>query len=122
MNLGSRKRRALGWFLALGWLLFIVGFLAPRVLAVGSSGYQSLETFANILAIVQKNYIKEVDTETLVTGAIKGMLASLDPHSSYLTGNAYRDLQTETEGRFAGLGSQGFCVNPSHPTEIEGFC
>ena len=104
MNLGSRKRRALGWFLALGWLLFIAGFLAPRVLAVGSSGYQSLETFANILAIVQKNYIKEVDTETLVTGAIKGMLASLDPHSSYLTGNAYRDLQTETEGRFGGLG------------------
>ena len=104
MKLGNRRRRVLGWFLALGWVLFIAGLLVPRVSAVGPGGYQSLETFANILAIVQRNYVKEVDTEKLVTGAIKGMLASLDPHSGYLTEDAYQELQTETEGRFGGLG------------------
>ena len=104
MNLWNRKRRVLGWFLALGWVLFVAVLLVPRVSAVGPEGYRSLETFANILAIVQRNYVKEVDTDKLVTGAIKGMLGSLDPHSSYLTEDAYQELQTETEGRFGGLG------------------
>ena len=104
MNLCNHKRRLLGAFLALGWVLFAAGLLVPRVSAVGSGGYQSLETFANILAIVQRNYVKEVETEKLITGAIEGMLGSLDPHSSYLTEDAYRELQTETEGRFGGLG------------------
>ena len=104
MNLCNRKRRLLGAFLAMGWVLFVAGLLVPRVAAVGSGGYQSLETFANVLAIVQKNYVKEVEAEKLITGAIEGMLGSLDPHSSYLTEDAYRELQTETEGRFGGLG------------------
>ena len=104
MNPCNHKRRLLGAFLALGWVLFAAGLLVPRVSAVGSGSYQSLETFANILAIVQRNYIKEVETEKLITGAIEGMLGSLDPHSSYLTEDAYRELQTETEGRFGGLG------------------
>ena len=104
MNLWNRRRRLFGWFLALGWVLFLAGLLVPRVAAVGSGAYQSLETFANILAIVQRHYVKEVETEKLVNGAIEGMLESLDPHSSYVTGEAYRELQTETEGRFGGLG------------------
>ena len=104
MNLCNHKRRLLGAFLALGWVLFAAGLLVPRVSAVGSGGYQSLETFANILAIVQRNYVKEVETEKLITGAIEGMLGSLDPHSSYLTEDAYRELQTETEGRFRRTG------------------
>lgn len=99
-----RKHRMSGWFLALGWVLFVAGLLAPRVSAVGPGGYRSLETFANILAIVRENYREEVDTETLVAGAIRGMMDSLDPHSGYLTEDAYRELQTETEGRFGGLG------------------
>ena len=99
-----RKHRMSGWFLALGWVLFVAGLLAPRVSAVGPGGYRSLETFANILAIVRENYREEVDTETLVAGAIRGMMDSLDPHSGYLTEEAYRELQTETEGRFGGLG------------------
>jgi carboxyl-terminal processing protease len=104
MKLWNRKSRVFGCFLALGWLLFLAGLLVPRVAAVSPGGYRSLETFANVLAIVQRNYVKEVETEKLVTGAIEGMLSSLDPHSSYLTEDEYRDLQTETEGRFGGLG------------------
>ena len=104
MKLPDRKRRVFGAFLALGWVLFLAGLLVPRVSAVGPGGYRSLETFANILAIVQRNYVKEVETEELITGAIEGMLGSLDPHSDYLAEDEYQELQTETEGRFGGLG------------------
>lgn len=104
MSLWNRKRHLLGWFLALGWILFLAGLLVPRVAAVGAGGYQSLEAFANVLTLVQRNYVKEVEIEDLLDGAIEGMLDSLDPHSSYLAEDAYRDLQTETEGRFGGLG------------------
>jgi carboxyl-terminal processing protease len=84
--------------------LFVTGALVSHVFAVGREGYQSLETFANILAIVRKNYVDEVETQELVKGAIKGMLGSLDPHSAYLTEDLYKELQTETQGRFGGLG------------------
>lgn len=104
MKLRNRERRVSGWFWVLGWVLFAVGLVVPRVSAVDSGAYESLENFANILAIVQRNYVKEVETDKLVDGAIKGMLESLDPHSSYLTEDSYRALQTETEGRFGGLG------------------
>lgn len=100
----NRERRVSGWFWVLGWILFAAGLVVPRVSAVDSGAYHSLENFANILAIVQRNYVKEVETDKLVNGAIKGMLESLDPHSSYLTEDSYRALQTETEGRFGGLG------------------
>lgn len=90
--------------IVLAGALFVSGALVTRSLAVGPDGYESLETFANILAIVRQNYVDEVKTQELVDGAIKGMLGSLDPHSAYLTEELYKDLQTETQGRFGGLG------------------
>ena len=66
--------------------------------------YEDLETFASILAIVQRHYVDEVPTHDLVEGAIKGMVGSLDPHSSYLTPEDYKELQIETHGEFGGLG------------------
>ena len=57
-----------------------------------------------MLAIVQKNYVEPVTTKRLIDGAITGMLASLDPHSAYLTPELYRDLEVETRGSFGGLG------------------
>src|SRR6202167_2777048 len=75
-----------------------------RAQALPSDSYQELETFANVLAIVQKNYVEPVTTKRLIDGAITGMLASLDPHSAYLTPDLYRDLEVETRGSFGGLG------------------
>jgi len=66
--------------------------------------YETLETFTNILSIVKKNYVEDVDTKNLVNGAINGMLTSLDPHSAYLTPDLYKELQMDTQGRFGGLG------------------
>lgn len=75
-----------------------------RAQALSDDTYNELQTFANVLAIVQKNYVEPVTTKELVNGAITGMLASLDPHSAYLTPDLYRDLQVETRGSFGGLG------------------
>jgi carboxyl-terminal processing protease len=87
---------ALGFFLSAHWV--------PNVAAVGRQDYESLEAFSNILSIVRKNYVEDVDTKNLVNGAINGMLNSLDPHSAYLTPDLYKELQSDTQGRFGGLG------------------
>ena len=85
--------------------LVVVGDLtAKRAQALPDDTYKELQTFANVLAIVQKNYVEPVSTKRLVNGAIIGMLASLDPHSAYLTPDLYRDLEVETRGSFGGLG------------------
>ena len=86
----------------LGLGLFLSG-QAP-VAAVPREDYESLETFTNILAIVRKNYVDEVNTKELITGAINGMLNGMDPHSAYLTPELYKELQMDTQGRFGGLG------------------
>src|SRR5271154_7197148 len=75
-----------------------------RAQALSDDTYNELQTFANVLAIVQKNYVEPVTTKELINGAITGMLASLDPHSAYLTPDLYRDLEVETRGSFGGLG------------------
>jgi carboxyl-terminal processing protease len=87
---------AMGVFLSARWV--------PNVAAVGRQDYESLESFSNILAIVRKNYVEEVETKNLVNGAINGMLHSLDPHSAFLTPDLYKELQSDTQGRFGGLG------------------
>src|SRR5947208_4547042 len=87
---------ALGFFLSAHWV--------PNVSAVGRQDYESLEAFSNILSIVRKNYVEDVETKSLVNGAINGMLNSLDPHSAYLTPELYKELQSDTQGRFGGLG------------------
>src|SRR5260370_20180159 len=86
-------------------VLFLVGErTVRRAQALPHDAYEDLETCANVLAIVQKNYVEPVPTKTLINGAITGMLASLDPHSAYLTPDLYKDLQVETRGSFGGLG------------------
>lgn len=66
--------------------------------------YRHLKVFTDVMALVQKNYVEEVDFEKIVDGAIRGMMQSLDPHSSYLTPDVYKELQVDTKGEFGGLG------------------
>jgi carboxyl-terminal processing protease len=66
--------------------------------------YKQLEIFANILSILQENYVEEIDTQKAVDGAIQGLLLSLDPHSSYLKPEEFQELQEETSGSFSGVG------------------
>src|SRR5438093_117104 len=94
---------AIGLAVLLG-VLFSGGRGVQRVDAVPKESYEGLETFTNILSIIQKNYVDEVQTKQLIEGAINGMLAALDPHSAYLTPDLYRELQVDTKGSFSGLG------------------
>jgi carboxyl-terminal processing protease len=66
--------------------------------------YEQLQVFSDVLDIVKENYVEEVGDEELVEGAISGMLKTLDPHSSYLNPDAYKELQVETKGSFGGIG------------------
>src|SRR5215470_9562499 len=105
MSAKKRNRLIGAMAVALGVCIFVIGDIAVRrAQALPNDTYKELETFANVLAIVQKNYVEPVSTRDLVNGAITGMLASLDPHSAYLTPDLYRDLQVETRGSFGGLG------------------
>jgi len=68
------------------------------------SPYHSLGTFTRALTHVETSYVEEVDQDDLVYGAIRGMLATLDPHSGFLTPDEYAILQSDTTGRFGGVG------------------
>ncbi|MEE8127033.1 MAG: S41 family peptidase, partial [Nitrospinaceae bacterium] len=60
--------------------------------------------FSEILSLLEANYVEKVDANDLVDGAIRGMLKTLDPHTSYLPPEAFTQMKVETSGRFGGLG------------------
>ena len=66
--------------------------------------YKQLEIFSNVLSILQENYVEEIDTKEVLKGAIRGLLFSLDPHSSYMPPDSFKNLQEETRGSFSGIG------------------
>src|SRR6185312_5839807 len=83
----------------------------PRVLLGGSSAtaassatYQQLNLFGDVYERVRADYVEKPDDSKLVASAINGMLAGLDPHSSYMDPGSLRDLQVQTRGEFGGLG------------------
>src|SRR5262245_1172034 len=66
--------------------------------------YRQLELFADVLNKVESDYVNEVNNTEMMEAAINGMLASLDPHSSYLSPTDFRDMQVTTRGEYSGLG------------------
>lgn len=66
--------------------------------------YRNLETFANVLDLLQKHYVDKVDSRDVLLGAINGMLSALDPHSSYMSPADFKELQEDTRGSFSGIG------------------
>jgi carboxyl-terminal processing protease len=72
--------------------------------ATAVDSYEKLKTFSEILSLLEANYVEKVDTSDLIDGAIRGMLKTLDPHTSYLPPEAFKQMKVETSGRFGGLG------------------
>jgi carboxyl-terminal processing protease len=66
--------------------------------------YKQVELFSDTLAIIQKEYAEDTKTKDLIYGALKGMLASLDPHSQFMDPETYQELKVDTQGKFGGLG------------------
>jgi carboxyl-terminal processing protease len=68
--------------------------------------YEELKTFSEVLDHVKKHYVEDVKTKDLIYGAIRGMLATLDPHSAFMPPDVYKEVQVETKGEFGGVGIQ----------------
>jgi len=66
--------------------------------------YKALRLFSQIYRLIEENYVNEVNPKDLVLGAIEGMLSSLDPHSSLMKPEEYKELEIETKGSFTGIG------------------
>jgi carboxyl-terminal processing protease len=84
-------------------VLFINGY--QRDVRAGTNDiYKQIEIFADVLRKIEKNYVEPQDPQKLIYGAIKGMIQSLDPHSSFMTKEEHRDLMIDTKGSFMGIG------------------
>jgi carboxyl-terminal processing protease len=103
-----KKRIVAVWlliFIVASTGIFIGRWSVTSVSAEGE-GYEELRSFTEVMSMVKKYYVEEVKPKDLVYGAIKGMLNSLDPHSSFMTPESYKEMQVDTKGEFGGLGIQ----------------
>src|ERR1051325_9198961 len=66
--------------------------------------YKQLNLFGDVFELVRGDYVDDVNDDTLIEGAINGMLTSLDPHSNYLNAKNFTDMKVQTRGEFGGLG------------------
>lgn len=104
----SKKYRLSGWMIWAGALaLLVAGMAASPVVNPAASetgAYSELRAFSEVLSLVEENYVNKVDAKKLIRGAIRGMLRTLDPHTTYLNPEFFKEMQVETTGRFGGLG------------------
>jgi len=85
--------------------ILILGHGFYRDLSANSEDtYKGLKLFSDVIEIIQKNYVDEVDSQKMIEAAIQGMVHSLDPHSSLLPPDALKELQIDTHGEFTGIG------------------
>jgi len=94
------------------WLLMVIAVICWTIgtgfyrdlSAKSDDVYEGLKLFSDVLELVEKEYVDEVDTKELIQKAIQGMVQSLDPHSALLPPDAFEDLQIDTKGKFTGIG------------------
>ncbi len=72
--------------------------------AKNDEAYEELKIFADVIELIEKEYVDDVESKELIEKAIQGMLHSLDPHSTLMPPEAFEDLQIDTKGKFTGIG------------------
>lgn len=72
--------------------------------AKNDESYEGLKIFADVIELIEKEYVDTVESKELIEKAIQGMLHSLDPHSTLMPPEAFEDLQIDTKGKFTGIG------------------
>ena len=82
----------------------MVGFAENAPAEGNAQLYKDLNLFGSVLARVRSDYVEKPDDNKLIEDAINGMLAALDPHSTYMNGKEFREMQVQTRGEFGGLG------------------
>lgn len=81
----------------------IIASPVPKI-SENKSRFEQLELFNKVLYLIETQYYREVSTEKLVEGALKGMMETLDPHSTFLNKDFFAKMQNDTAGEFGGLG------------------
>ncbi len=84
-------------------LIFNFGF-SKEVKSKDEDIYKYLKLFSQVLRLIEENYVTDVSPKKLIYGAINGMLNSLDPYSTLMTPDEYKELEIETKGSFTGIG------------------
>ncbi len=90
--------------ICLGVLILLGLYNDSKVSALDKGIYKDIKIFNEVFDMVKKNYVDEVDSSILIRGAINGMIRTLDPHSSFMTPDLYKELEVETQGQFGGIG------------------
>lgn len=92
----------------LGTMVLLAGLCgtASSSQARDTDHYQALKQFSQVLDLIEKNYVQEVNRTDLIHGAIQGMLNSIDPHSAYIDLEKFKMMQEEFQGEFGGIGIQ----------------
>jgi len=94
------------WLAVIAAVIFwTIGTGFDRQLAAeNEETYEGLKLFSEVIELIQKNYVDEVDSKELIEKAVQGMVRSLDPHSALLPPEAFEDLSIDTKGEFSGIG------------------
>src|SRR5207302_4987686 len=112
---GSRMRRKTSLILlgaAAGVAVTLIAtpprrvFDGARAQTADTDTYRQLSLFGDVFERLRADYVEKPDDSKLIESAINGMLAGLDPHSSYMDSKSLRDLQVQTRGEFGGLGTE----------------
>lgn len=105
MNLKRKQHIKLWIALLVAVLFWTVGSGFYRNLsAKGAETYKGLKLFSDVIELVENNYVDPVDSKELIEKAIQGMVHGLDPHSSLLSPDDFKELQIDTQGEFTGIG------------------
>ncbi len=102
--------------IALLTVVIVTSGVHQRVVAK-EEAYDTLKTFSEVLTLVRSNYVDPAESKELIYGAIRGMLDTLDPHSSFMPPEVYKEMQVETQGSFGGLGIE-ITVRDRHLTIV----
>lgn len=104
-KLEKKMKVAVGFGVVMALLILVISIGSQRRCdAQGGKEYEYIGLMTDVMSIVKKSYVEEVDSKKLIYGAINGMLAALDPHSSFMNPETFKEMKVETKGAFGGLG------------------
>jgi len=85
-------------------LVALMVFCSPVLRSAADQTYEDMKMLIEVMNLIRDNYVQEIETKKLVYGAAAGMVKELDPFSQFLEPDAHKEMKTETEGEFGGLG------------------
>lgn len=101
----NKKVLILGFLIsAICLAIFSFPYKTTGRIAEDGSIYKNIDLFVEVLREIEKNYVEPINPKKLIYGAIRGMVKTLDPHSSFMTKDEYQELMVETKGSFTGVG------------------